>query len=64
MEKVCWGQMDLTDLCLEHLCRLLAEALRPLGVVVPQVDPVTSAPARAIDDDKEEEEDDDKEDEA
>ncbi len=63
MEEVRWGQRDLADLLLEHLRRLLARALRPLGVAVPRVAPVPSAPVCAVDDDEEEEEDGDEEDE-
>ncbi len=63
MEEVRRDQRDLADLLLEHLRRLLAQALRPLGVAVPRVAPVPSAPARAVDDDNEEEEDSDEEDE-
>ncbi len=63
MEEVRRGQRDLADLLLEHLRRLLARALCPLGVAVPCVAPVLSAPARAVDDDEEEEEDGNEEDE-
>ncbi len=63
MEEVYRGQHDLADLLLEHLSRLLAWALCPLGVAVPCMAPVPSAPVRAVDDGEEEEEDDDKEDE-
>ncbi len=63
MVEVCRGQRDLADLLLEHLRRLLARVLHPLGVAVPRVAPVPSAPARAMDDDEEEEEDGDEEDE-
>jgi hypothetical protein len=63
MEEVHRGQRDLADLLLEHLRRLLARALRPLGVALPRVAPVPSAPARAVDDDEEEGEDGDEEDE-
>ncbi len=63
MEEVRQGQRDLADFLLEHLRRLLARALCPLGVAVPRVAPVPSAPARAVDDNEEEEEDGDEEDE-
>ncbi len=63
MEEVRRGQRDLAYLLLEHLRRLLAQALRPLGVAVPRVAPVPSAPVRAVDDDEEEEEDGNNEDE-
>ncbi len=61
MEEVRWGQRDLSDLLLEHLRCLLARVLRPLGVAVPRVALVPSAPACAVDNDEEEEEDDDEE---
>jgi hypothetical protein len=63
MEEVRRGQRDLADLLLEYLRHLLARALRPLGVAVPRVAPVSSAPAHAVNDDVEEEQDDDEEDE-
>ncbi len=63
MEEVRWGHRDLADLLLEHLHRLLARALCSLGVAVPRVAPVPSAPARAMDDKEEEEEDGDEKDE-
>ncbi len=55
IEEVHWGQKDLADLLLEHLRRLLARALRPLGGSVLHVPPVPSAPAHAVDDDDGEE---------
>jgi hypothetical protein len=33
MEEVCWGQMDLADLLLEYLYRLLTRALCLLSMV-------------------------------
>ncbi len=62
MKEVRRGQRDLVDLLLEHLRRLLARALCPLGVAVPCVAPMPSAPACAVNDDEEEEEDGDEED--